>query len=250
MEPFQSPAELDQYKRKLDWDANIILDTMQQITIKFKIRDNFFLITAVYARCTALERLELWEELEDLAGREHCPWVVGGDFNVILSEEEKLGGLQLDRILVNQEFMDIFPSSEVHHLIRHRSDHAPLHMTCNSVEGHTLKPFRFLNFWSKHKYFKKIAEDNWCVDFVGNPFVEFQAKLKKIKKALSAWSRTVYGDIFQQIATIEDVIKVKEAQMEIHPSESNREGLRKVEAELKKFLKMEEEFWKQKAGMK
>ncbi|KAH0723056.1 hypothetical protein KY289_006100 [Solanum tuberosum] len=236
MELFQSPADLDQYKRKLGFEHP------GQITIKFKIRDKFFLITAVYARCTALERLELWEAPGDLAGREHYPWVVGGDFNVVLNEKEKLGGLQftqnealdfascitscalseirtscskftwwngrieedcifkrLDMIVVNQEFMDIFPSSEVHHLIRHGSDHAPLHMTCDSVEGPTLKPFQFLNFWSKHKYFKKIVEDNWCVDFVGNPFVEFQAKLKKMKKALSVWSRTVMGISFNKL---------------------------------------------------
>ncbi|KAG5632276.1 hypothetical protein H5410_003993 [Solanum commersonii] len=246
MEPFQSPTELDQYKRKLgfehegvnysgknwhfwrtDWDANIILNTMQQITIKFKIRDNFFLITAMYARCIALERLELWEELEDLAGREHCPWVVGGDFNFTPNE-----ALDFHHVLLHVRYLKY-----VHHVVnllsgmgelkkivflkgsssdQTRIDHAPLHMTCDSVEGPTLKLFWFLNFWSRHKYFKKIVEDNW-------------SKLKKIKKASSTWSRTVYGDIFQQIATIEDVIKVKEAQMEIHPSESNRAGLSKAE---------------------
>ncbi|KAG5572504.1 hypothetical protein H5410_062270 [Solanum commersonii] len=121
----------------------------------------------VYARCTALERLELWEELEELARSEHYSWVVGG-------------------ILVNQEFQDILPTSKVHHLIRQGSDHASLQMICNSAEGPTIKHFRFLNFWSKHKHFKKIVEDNWCVDFIGNPFVEFQEKLKKIKKGLSS----------------------------------------------------------------
>ncbi|KAG5583446.1 hypothetical protein H5410_054073 [Solanum commersonii] len=37
----------------------------------------------------ALERLELWEEMEELAGNIQIPWLVGGDFNVILNEEEK-----------------------------------------------------------------------------------------------------------------------------------------------------------------
>lgn len=46
-----------------------------------------FLITSVYARCSALERLELLEELETIDS-DNIPWLVGGDFNVILNEEE------------------------------------------------------------------------------------------------------------------------------------------------------------------
>ncbi|WMV21122.1 hypothetical protein MTR67_014507 [Solanum verrucosum] len=232
-------------------------------------------------------------ELEELARSQQCPWVVGGDFNVILNEEEKLGGLaftqnealefascinacaltevrtsgskytwwngrieedcifkRLDRILVNQEFMDLFPTSEVHYLIRQGSDHAPLHMTSSSREDVFIKPFRFLNFWSKHKHFKQVVADNWSVDFVGNPFIEFHAKMKRVKKALSMWSKSAYGNVFQQIATIEDMIRVKEIQLEIQPSASNRAELSKVEADLKKYLQVEEDFWRQKAGMK
>lgn len=98
-----------------------------------------------------------------------------GDFNVILMEEEKQGGLQfiiveaqefatcvsicalrelkykgssftwwngrvgedcifkrLDRVMVNQEFLQMLPTSEVHHLIRQGYDHATLYVTCNS----------------------------------------------------------------------------------------------------------------------
>jgi len=44
--------------------------------------------------------------------------------------------------------------------------------------------------------------------------------------------------------------KVKEAQLEINPSAGNREELSKAEADLKKYLHMEEEYWKQKAGMR
>lgn len=86
---------------------------------------------------------------------------------------------------MNHEFLDLFSSSEVLHLIRQGSYHAPLHMTCNTEEGSDIKPFRFLNFWCTHKQFKKFVTHNWCVDFVGNPFVEYQAKTKKLKKHCS-----------------------------------------------------------------
>lgn len=115
--------------------------------------------------------------------------MVGGDFNVILNEEEKLGGLdftqqeatnfayyismcalievsftgnkytwwngrikeacifkRFDRILMNMEFSQLFPTIEVHHLIRQGSDHASLHVIYSSKERLLNKLFRFLNF--------------------------------------------------------------------------------------------------------
>lgn len=52
-------------------------------------------ITSVYARCSNVERLQLWDELEYIEGNDFNPWILGGDFNVILNKEEKLGGLPL-----------------------------------------------------------------------------------------------------------------------------------------------------------
>lgn len=40
-----------------------------------------------------MERLELWDEMKGVVDRKLCPWVVRGDFNVILNEKEKLKGL-------------------------------------------------------------------------------------------------------------------------------------------------------------
>lgn len=42
---------------------------------------------------------------------------------------------------------------------------------------------------------------------------------------------------------------MKEIHMEINPSEENRAEFRKEEAKLRKFLKIKEEYWKQKTGM-
>lgn len=46
---------------------------------------------------------------------------------------------------------------------------------------------------------------------------------------------------------LEDIIQVKEAQLEIDPKLENRAQLSKAEAELKRYIKMEEEFQMQKA---
>lgn len=112
-----------------------------------------------------VDRLELWDDLENM-NVPSCPWMVGGDFNFILNENEKLGGLEfteveamefaqcingcglmevkfsrskytwwndkfnegciferLDRVLINADFLNIFPVTEAHHLVRQGSDH-------------------------------------------------------------------------------------------------------------------------------
>lgn len=60
---------------------------------QLKENDKCFYITVIYIRCTALERLELWEDLENMAKHILVPWLVGGDFNLIMDDFEILEGL-------------------------------------------------------------------------------------------------------------------------------------------------------------
>lgn len=46
------------------------------------------------------------------------------------------------------------------------------------------------------------------------------------------------------------MIKVKQAQFKILPSANNRLKLHRAEAELKKWLKIEKDYWKEKAGLR
>lgn len=64
---------------------------------------------------------------------------------------------RLDRVFGNQEFINLLPSSKVHHLVRQGSDHAPLHIICNSKEELTSRPFKFLNFFARHP---PVSENN------------------------------------------------------------------------------------------
>lgn len=50
--------------------------------------------------------------------------------------------------------------------------------------------------------------------------------------------------------TVEDLVRVKEMQLEINSSEKNRPNFRSAKYDLQKLKNMEEEYWKQKVGMK
>lgn len=71
----------------------------------------------------------------------------------------------------------------------------------------------------------------------------------QVKIALTAWSKNVFGNIFQKRVLLEGEVKLKEIQLDISPSVENREELHRATAELKRYWYLEEEFWKQKAGM-
>lgn len=43
-----------------------VIDVIQHVTIKFNWNNSIFWISRLYARCSALVRLELWEELQEV----------------------------------------------------------------------------------------------------------------------------------------------------------------------------------------
>lgn len=150
---------------------------------------------------------------------------------------------------MNLPFQNMLPTIEVEHLIRTGSDHAPLLMTCGVQTTNFVKPFRFLNFWTKHATFMDVVRQNWEADFIGDQFLMFKQNIKRVKAALSKWNRETFGDIFKQLAILEDIVRVKEMLFEEEPTTENRIVLQKAQSELKKYLSIEEQYWKQKAGM-
>lgn len=118
------------------------------------------LLTIVYAKCTRRERIDLWNSIRHMSV-DDMPWLIRGDFNIIMNESERVGraapdtnamrdfnncildmglmdlgysGLsftwqwrevkqRLDRLLANSEWMDTFASNTVQHAIRRCSNH-------------------------------------------------------------------------------------------------------------------------------
>ncbi|XP_075103684.1 uncharacterized protein LOC142178250 [Nicotiana tabacum] len=138
---------------------------------------------------------------------------------------------RLDRCLGNHELQQTFPGLEVTHLSKIGSDHCPMLLKCDIETPPIKKSFRFLNFWTKHETFKDLVKENWNAGFSANPFCIFNYKLKNLKEALSIWSRATYGDIFQKISSLEEVVLVHEKHFEVNPTQMNLQRLQQVQAD-------------------
>ncbi|XP_059277512.1 uncharacterized protein LOC132031533 [Lycium ferocissimum] len=165
-----------------DVQGSVEIDNEQQITLKLfhqSLNCNIVL-TVVYASCDAGERRVLWDSINQVSNLFDLPWLVGGDFNVISTEEEKLRGGTYTWWNGRDEEACIFKSLD--------------RMVCND-------------------------------------------KLLDVMPTM------------KQVASLEEVIKVHEEQFESSPTVQNRERLHRVQADLSRFLHLEELFWKQKSGL-
>lgn len=128
------------------------------------MEDYFALLDVVYGSPQRSKRRALWNSLNQISDKVDGPWIIAGDFNAILESDEKRGSLakvnrgcsefrrclqqsglqdmgycgpkytwsrgavdeRLDRACCNWEFMETFPNTLVHNLMRLKSDHRPI----------------------------------------------------------------------------------------------------------------------------
>ena len=163
-----------------------------------------------------------WNLLESLHRQCQMPWVVFGDFNEILSSNEKLGWLdrdakqmegfreclsnyglfdlgfvvqgftwcngrigeqrtlvRLDRMVANEEWLNMFPEVKVVHRLMAAFDHCLLSLSLRMREPRRVarKRFMFEEMWTGEEGCRKVVERAWdpldC-----NPKMSIQKHLK------------------------------------------------------------------------
>lgn len=127
------------------------------------------------------------------------------------------------------------------HLIRSGSDHPPLLINLNSNNDKVNNPLKLLNIWINKESFKELIKQNRKTNFEGNPFMVFQHKMYKVKIANSMEQET-FGNVFQEIFTLEYTIKVMETKFETNSTVENRESLDREQAKFMRYLHVKEEF--------
>ncbi|XP_071912410.1 uncharacterized protein [Coffea arabica] len=203
----------------------------------------------------------LWVELL-LDRPSGFPWCLAGDFNVIVNEEEKRGGLPF-RLSEGLEFLQFMMEARVsdagfsvsnytwcnnrqgraQHLARDPSNHAPLLMTTSTRLDNKSKPFRFLNVWTTKAGLLDVIRDSWSCPVSRQPLCVSEAKLRTIKQVLKGWSKESFGNIFRAVKEAERAMLEAEVAQEQDSSDPILHYLNEARKRLRSTLAIEEGFW-------
>ncbi|KAL8488067.1 hypothetical protein ACS0TY_024375 [Phlomoides rotata] len=94
---------------------------------------------------------------------------------------------RLDRVLVNDDFMDLWQTTSATVLPRISSDHHPMLLRLLVTANHVIRPFRFQHMWSTHSSFLPLVVASWSLPITtNNPIHRVTQKLKRLKVTLKA----------------------------------------------------------------
>ena len=107
----------------------------------------------------------------------------------------------LDRGLGNAEWTTLFPSAEIHHLPRVKSDHCPILLSTDLRERKPPKPFRFEQMWLTDPTFPTLVDDSWKaleqIPSALSSLSRFPRRLDALTEHIRSWNKNHFGNLFQ-----------------------------------------------------
>lgn len=99
---------------------------------------------------------------------------------------------RLDRFLRNQEWINLYPDSNVHHLPRTHSDHCLLLLKIIKCYAKPNKIFRLETMWMRHLDFPNIVKISW------NHSLDYNTDVENFINTTNNWNKETFGNIFKQ----------------------------------------------------
>lgn len=211
--------------------------------------------TTVYGPQPEVDKVEFLDELRAIRAITACPWLIAGDFNLLLEAADKnkrivnrrnMGrfrrfvddmGLKdltlhgrrytwsneqadptlekLDRVLVSADWEELFPFSFLQALSSDMSDHAPLHLASNALPR-PRRRFHFENWWLRIPGHLDAIQAAWqCPIEVTNPYTRLDTLLRNTTRALQSWGDRRVGQVKEQLLVARELILRFDRAMEL-----------------------------------
>ncbi|XP_020695873.2 uncharacterized protein LOC110109244 [Dendrobium catenatum] len=160
---------------------------------------------------------------------------------------------RLDRVLFNDDWLNVFHLTKVEHLSRTLSDHSPILINIKNDCTAPISHFRFQNMWLLHPTFLDVVKVNWEAPVFPDDTISgmhrLWLKLKRLKIVLKCWNHNVFKNLFANISSVESKVNSLDSLFQSDPTEVNFALLNEAKVDLCMFQD-QEEFWKQKAAVK
>jgi len=109
---------------------------------------------------------------------------------------------RIDRVLVNDMWLQVFPNVEAEVVAEGVSDHSPLIISITTPAKRGGKPFKFFSFWMRHNSFKQVLKDSWDQPSSGYAMYQVFTKLKRLKVDLKKLKHEFYSNITLRVKVV------------------------------------------------
>ncbi|XP_074288908.1 uncharacterized protein LOC141614053 [Silene latifolia] len=161
----------------------------------------------VYAFNGSTERESLWTNLSRLASDIQGTWAIGGDFNCVLTETERVGesfsrqDAEPFRHCLHQ--CEVIDSPAMGAIYTWNNKQCPADRVYSRLNQFLLtmqdnkrtRPFKYFNMWSLAPNFKEILHNGWHCDPNGTKMYELAKKLNNLKHCLKTLNKEQFYDI-------------------------------------------------------
>ncbi|XP_050214834.1 uncharacterized protein LOC126665939 [Mercurialis annua] len=199
----------------------------QFVHCKVEYDNNEFEWTIIYGANQLMDRQILWHKLVQMSSRITSPWMIQGDFNAVMGENDRCVGNELDsnhaselkdcinnsgllddrriwrrldRAFVNEDWCVKFQNSFFEAGPSGISDHSPIIVVIQNNEIRRKGSFMYFNFWADHPDYKSIIEEEWNKEYRGYTMYKIVKKLKAISFRLKNLNKQQYSDISQRVS--------------------------------------------------
>lgn len=128
---------------------------------------------------------------------------------------------KLDRALVNECWMVIFPRSFAYFCPSGTSGHSPCVVNLLNGASKSPKPFKYFNCWADHQDFLPLVQLVWCKCIKGSPMYRICCKLQALKPGLKSINRKHFSDISLRVNCAMDELDAIQLKLDKHPLDIN-----------------------------
>ncbi|XP_074297223.1 uncharacterized protein LOC141627927 [Silene latifolia] len=227
----------------------LLLDNTCSITIKGN--NIVFRFTLVYGYNKPAERVDLWKSLQRYKSMHHGPWLdclhccdltdikaIGSFFTWNNKQElETLVYSRLDRCLINDDWMNLFPEAYAYFMPEGYFDHCPC-VVYPFGKPLTRKPrFKYFNMWRLDPKFSQVVSEGWHKEFRGTQMFQHVSKLKHLKHDLKKLNKGALGDIENKVKVAKVALHKMQEELISNPMDPGLVGAVKTLADELVLLK-------------